>query len=45
MPLDYLQGSEEGMCITNTSPSNSGAGDAVTPPLGLLVAVAGAIIL
>jgi hypothetical protein len=44
MPLDYLQGTQEGYCISNT-PSTSGAGDAVTAPLGLLVAVAGAIIL
>lgn len=42
MPLDCLQGSQEGLCISN---SPSGAGNAVTPPLGLLVAIAGAIIL
>jgi hypothetical protein len=42
MPLDCLQGSEAGYCFANTK---SGAGKEVAPLLGLLVAVAGAIVL
>jgi hypothetical protein len=42
MPLDCLQGSEDGYCLANTK---SGAGKEIAPLLGLLVAVAGAIVL
>jgi len=42
MHLDCLQGSEVGYCISN---KKSGAGKEVAPLLGLMVAVAGAIVL